>query len=88
MEGLLIFGFAFGLLFAIVYFGFVKPFKENTEKSGETFKGLLEKGAKYQQARKDLKPKNTVEEPLIVTLLMRIVAPLLLMFFIIYIFFG
>ncbi len=52
LEGFLIFGFAFGLLFAIVYFGFVKPFKENMEKSGETWKDLIEKSERHYQAEK------------------------------------
>ena len=54
LEGFLIFGFAFGLLFAIVYFGFVKPFKENTKKSGETFKELLEQGQRGVEAEQKL----------------------------------
>ena len=52
LEGFLIFGFAFGLLFAIVYFGFVKPFKENMEKSGETWKDLIEASEREYQVQK------------------------------------
>ena len=52
LEGFLIVGFAFGLLFAIVYFGFVKPFKENMEKSGETWKDLIEASEREYQVQK------------------------------------
>ena len=60
LEGFLIFGFAFGLLFAIVYFGFVKPFKENMEKSGETWKDLIEKSERHKSAEKDLETNITI----------------------------
>ena len=52
LEGFLIFGSGFGLLFAIVYFGFVKPFKENMEKSGETWKDLIEASEREYQVQK------------------------------------
>ena len=52
LEGFLIFGSGFGLLFAIVYFGFVKPFKENMEKSGETWKDLIETSERAYQVEK------------------------------------
>ena len=50
LRGLLTFGSAFGLLFVIIYFGFVKPFKKNTKKSGDTFKDLLERGERRVEA--------------------------------------
>lgn len=52
LEGFLVFGSAFGLLFAIVYFGFVKPFKENMKKSGETWKDIIEQSERDYQAEK------------------------------------
>ena len=60
MEGLLIFGFAFGLLFAIVYFGFVKPFKENMKKSGKTWKDLVEQSERRYKAEKSFKNNKEI----------------------------
>ena len=52
LLGLLSLIVGFGLLFAIVYFGFVKPFKENMEKSGETWKDLIEASEREYQVQK------------------------------------
>ena len=85
MEGVIFIFIGLGLLW-FIFNSFRRTYKENTEKSGETFKDLLEKGAKYQQVRQDQKPKNTGEEPLTFTILVRIVAPILLMLFIVVIY--